>query len=936
MNYPIWELPSVGGGLLIAIIAIVHAFVAHIAVGGGLYLVLTEMKAYRENDQQLLDYVKRHTFFFLLLTMVFGGVTGVGIWFIIGLVNPAGTSSLIHTFVFGWAIEWVFFIVEIIALLIYYIRFKSMDRKSHLIIGWIYFGAAWMSLFVINGILSYMLTPGGWLETQSFWAGFFNPTFFPSLIYRTGMAMSLAGLFGLITGVFTNNKAFREKVMTYCVKWLYFPFLFIILSAIAYLLTIPDASVINLFSDNNESDVFIRVLLASSGLIFILGLLFILKIPLVFQRIAVFLLIFIGLGWLGGFEYLREIARKPYVIYDYLYSNGIKKSEVDKLKEEGYLNHAKWLEPGKVSLEDQQKAGEVLFTHQCASCHTIGGYNDILERTKDFTKRGLIAQLTGQGKVNVYMPPFAGTKEEKEALASYIFYDLHQNKPQEKEAYKVEEEEVDIPEFNFDEDEYVLLAWNDLGMHCISDNDRYFVFLPPANTLWAMLVRRGPKPQIIEEGVELIYQVQEGFNNPEEHVPFWEFDEKVFGVDLPPKTGLAGKTLNDTMDLHADMNAYVAELIPVTPYRDDKTFNPYPLFTVTAKNKRTGEDLISTKVVAPTSTEMGCRNCHQGGWRWESVSGLADKTAENILAAHDKYNHTNLLEEAHNGNPKLCQSCHGDPALNAPGNPEVLNLSAAVHGFHANYLSGLDEASCNLCHPSAKSGNTWCIRGRHGKNNVRCIDCHGTMEDHALALLKHEYKEGKEQAVALMANLTPRRVTSYSKVKSRVPWLQEPTCTSCHDRFSHPSSGFVPNAYNKWVDAGSQLYRNMHDNHGMMCIACHGAPHAIYDADNKYGSERDNIQPLQYQGVAGTIAAQNNCKVCHIVDMNVSGHHRNMLRFDYPPVEWEYPEDVTAVSIQKAGLIAREAHRPAGGSNIFIVLALAGCGYVFYYFMKRA
>lgn len=72
-----------------------------------------------------MNYVKRHTKFFLLLTRVFI-VSDVGIWFVISLVNPAATSALIHNFVFGWAIEWVFFIGEIVGLLIYYNRFDNL------------------------------------------------------------------------------------------------------------------------------------------------------------------------------------------------------------------------------------------------------------------------------------------------------------------------------------------------------------------------------------------------------------------------------------------------------------------------------------------------------------------------------------------------------------------------------------------------------------------------------------------------------------------------------------------------------------------------------------------------------------------------------------------------------------------------------------------
>ncbi|WP_320045291.1 hypothetical protein [uncultured Desulfobacter sp.] len=50
MNYPVWELYTAGGGLLIAFIAVVHVYVAHFAVGGGLFLIWAENKAYKENS----------------------------------------------------------------------------------------------------------------------------------------------------------------------------------------------------------------------------------------------------------------------------------------------------------------------------------------------------------------------------------------------------------------------------------------------------------------------------------------------------------------------------------------------------------------------------------------------------------------------------------------------------------------------------------------------------------------------------------------------------------------------------------------------------------------------------------------------------------------------------------------------------------------------
>src|SRR5512136_520122 len=118
MNYPVWDVPA--GGLLIAGVAILHVFVSHFAVGGGLFLVLTERKARRAHDYALLGYVRGHSRFFVLLTLVVGAITGVGIWFTIGLVHPQATASLINTFVWLWAIEWTMFATEITAAMVYY------------------------------------------------------------------------------------------------------------------------------------------------------------------------------------------------------------------------------------------------------------------------------------------------------------------------------------------------------------------------------------------------------------------------------------------------------------------------------------------------------------------------------------------------------------------------------------------------------------------------------------------------------------------------------------------------------------------------------------------------------------------------------------------------------------------------------------------------
>ena len=144
MNYPVWELPA--PGLLIAAVAILHVFISHFAVGGGLFLVLAETKARREKDDALLGFVRALSRGFVLLTLVLGALTGVGIWFTIALVQPQATSALVTTFVWAWAIEWMFFATEIAAAMVYYHGWDRLDARTHLTVGWIYFASAWASL----------------------------------------------------------------------------------------------------------------------------------------------------------------------------------------------------------------------------------------------------------------------------------------------------------------------------------------------------------------------------------------------------------------------------------------------------------------------------------------------------------------------------------------------------------------------------------------------------------------------------------------------------------------------------------------------------------------------------------------------------------------------------------------------------------------------
>ena len=420
MNYPIWEVPLIGGGLVIAGVAIVHVFISHFAIGGGLFLVLTEMKGYREGDRRIIDYVRLHSRFFVLLTLVLGALTGVGIWFTIGLVQPTGTSALIHVFVWAWAIEWVFFGVEIAAALVYYYGWDRLDRRTHLTVGWIYFGAAWMSLFVINGIVSFMLTPGDWLKTHNIQDGFFNASFFPSTLLRTCVAVALAGLFAFVTAALLREEDLRANMIRYSARWLVPAFLLLPIGGLWYFAVIPGDARDLALGGAPVVMVFLMLSVSLAALIFAYGVFGTALQPRRFSLATAFVLLAMGLAVVGSSEFVREAIRKPYIIHDYMYSNSIRVEDLPAIQAQGALASSKWATVKTVTTDNRIEAGKQVFRLLCSACHTVDGYNAIRPFVKDWPESYIYEQLGQLNVLKTVMPPFAGNDQERDALAAWL------------------------------------------------------------------------------------------------------------------------------------------------------------------------------------------------------------------------------------------------------------------------------------------------------------------------------------------------------------------------------------------------------------------------------------------------------------------------------------------------------------------------------------
>jgi len=417
MNYPIWISETLAGAQLVAIIAIFHVFISHFAVGMGLYVVLAEKIAIKSNNPEEKVFVKKSSALILLISAVLGALTGVGIWFSIALASPAGTGALIHIFVWGWATEWVFFVLEIFAILAYYYTWNKVSDNTHLFLGWLYFIGAWMSLAIIAGIIAFQLTPGTYLENQSFWGAFFNETYFPSVIGRTGISFILAGIYATLVLSFTKNKDIK-------VKYGRFTGYFIIIGAILTFLgmywwvqSIPE-EVREQFLGGNAilSNFYTNSIYLTVALIG-LAAIFTLVIPKYMNIAFALILLILGQASFGYYEFTRERVRKPYVIRDFMYSNGILKTEVEKIKEVGFLNYDKWATVGQP--DNEIGKGRGIYNAQCRICHMPQGFNQMYAKVEGMSADDIYGMLDYLND-NPLMPPFAGNDEDKLALAKYL------------------------------------------------------------------------------------------------------------------------------------------------------------------------------------------------------------------------------------------------------------------------------------------------------------------------------------------------------------------------------------------------------------------------------------------------------------------------------------------------------------------------------------
>jgi mono/diheme cytochrome c family protein len=103
-----------------------------------------------------------------------------------------------------------------------------------------------------------------------------------------------------------------------------------------------------------------------------------------------------------------------------MYSNQILMDEVPYLQAHGLLANSYWYNATHAT-RSVRAEGAYLYQQNCSRCHSVSGFNDIRARVRGRTPDGIDVIIRDAHQMVPFMPPFAGSDDERRILASFLF-----------------------------------------------------------------------------------------------------------------------------------------------------------------------------------------------------------------------------------------------------------------------------------------------------------------------------------------------------------------------------------------------------------------------------------------------------------------------------------------------------------------------------------
>ena len=429
MEFLLFQVPYLGNGMTIGIVAVLHVLISHgLAIGAVTLAVLCEYRGMRDGDPAWEDFSRGLLKAVILIVTGVGATTGVGIWFTTSALSPRGIGSLLRVFFWPWFLEWLFFVTEVVLLLTYYFTWEDWKRerkRRHLLLGAGYVIVGLGSAFLISGILGFMLTPDGWPWGRGLLSAFFNPSFAPQYLLRLAVAFTLGSLFAIMYLLFTRpDTPFRRDAIRFIGAICMVSLVLIPPLSAWYYTEVPlrykTHIIFGILTSHLSQHPQILPAAAGAALFTVLSCAWFAwrrKAPVV--KVLVIPALVLSIAFVFVFERTREFIRGPYVMPGYLYAANVLLTEGPLLNRDGLLPQAYWF--NMLGQDDPVNRGAFLLAQNCSACHTIDGVNDIRRRVSGRSEDGIFVYLSHINEMVPFMPPFSGTEAERRILAGFLY-----------------------------------------------------------------------------------------------------------------------------------------------------------------------------------------------------------------------------------------------------------------------------------------------------------------------------------------------------------------------------------------------------------------------------------------------------------------------------------------------------------------------------------
>lgn len=430
MNWPPIDVPILGRSGLIALIALLHIpFFVNFVMGAPVLALVSEWLGKRTGNERY-DRFSKHLSNMALVTVGVGAFGGVGLVATnIGLF-PKFFSTGASIFFWPLVLEIGAFLMEAIGIALYkYTWDKYKHTTTHFVIGFVGAFGAWLSGFIINGLASFMLTPGKWVETKSIIDAWFNPSFLPSFTHRVFAAFSITGFFMIIYALWYVRRSKSDEDRTYAAwalrysgKWALVSTALQFFPGVWYLTSIergtsmaaPEGSVVpKLLNGSLTFFWFGGIILATLSVLLVYFLA--VQNPKQglkpFGRIGLILSVLLILATTAFMGFTRERARKPYLVYGVMYGNQMMATMMGGGEPTA----------GTVTEGDALNGETIFEAGICKSCHSLNGEGGVVKELDGVGSRktaGEISQLLTNPPQG--MPPFTGSDQEISDLTAFL------------------------------------------------------------------------------------------------------------------------------------------------------------------------------------------------------------------------------------------------------------------------------------------------------------------------------------------------------------------------------------------------------------------------------------------------------------------------------------------------------------------------------------